>query len=78
MNITLKPNDERIGKVIGDEMNWPAVDIAGQPFTRPVASTFSLPAPEGEFWFVVLPHNFGDGETTITIEADKKSKVKSE
>lgn len=78
MNITLKPDDERIGKIINEQVNWPAVDIAGQPFQRTAISTFSLPAPAGEFWFVVFPSRLDDGNIIITLEADKKPKGKPE
>jgi hypothetical protein len=73
LEIVLKADDPVIGKVTNDDAKWPITNVIGQPYDRAACTCYTLPAPTGEHWFVVLPE--GVSEFSITLEKPKKVKA---
>lgn len=73
LELVLKADDPVIGKISESSQRWPATDVVGQPYNRTACTCYSLPAPVGEHWFVVLPENVS--EFSVTLEKPKKVKA---
>jgi hypothetical protein len=73
LTLTLSPDDARIGKISETLSKWPTTNVAGAAYAKNACTCYTLPSPDGEHWFVVLPDNVS--EFSITLEKPKKAKV---